>query len=115
MDIVQAKRASASAAIRIRLIRSLAKNAERLSIIQYYVSVVWNHRAQKLLQRRSSTTMRTISVSEDNGAQATCAVLFYHRLRNNRIIVGNRPQQYTTRRGPFRAPASDRISAAVDV
>ena len=69
MDIVQAKRASASAAIWICLIRSLAKNAERLSIIQYYVSVVWNHRAQKLLQRRGATTMRTISVRKE-GAQA---------------------------------------------
>lgn len=42
MDIVQAKRASTAAAIWIRSIRGLAKNTERLSVIQYDVSTIRN-------------------------------------------------------------------------
>ena len=68
VNIVQAKRAAATSTIRIRLIRSLAKNAERLSVIQHHVSVIRNDTAEKLFQRRSETAIGTESVGEDDGA-----------------------------------------------
>jgi hypothetical protein len=115
VDIVQAKRASTAAAIRIRSIRSFAKNTERLSVIQYDISAIRNYTVQKRLQWCNETATRTITVGEDDGPQAARAVLFYHHLRSNRIVVRNHPQRYAPRCGAFRAPASDWIGAAVDV